>query len=36
MNNETTRRAAINALQKAGLNRSLESQQVMRSKVELG
>ncbi len=35
LSNETVRRATINALQKAGLNRSLESQHVMRNKVEL-
>ena len=34
LSNETVRRAAINALQKASLNRQLETQQVMRNKVE--
>ncbi|SMC10297.1 chemotaxis-specific methylesterase [Roseovarius aestuarii] len=34
LSNASVRRAAINALQKASLNRSLETQHVMRSKVE--
>lgn len=34
LSNDSVRRAAINALQKASLNRSVETQEIMRNKVE--
>ena len=35
LSNESVRRAVINALQKAGLNRDLETEEMMRGKVEI-